>query len=450
MVKRSYTPRTTDDGATEHIVTSKAAPTKSEKHEIAQKLQQDEHLFESRDGACRIKRLPGLFSRYCTAFGECDACSVSRLQAVEPRQRFHNTVVERELDRVASAPGSVRTVSIGCGGLLTDFKILLALWSRGCTIESFVAIDTGYTDHAFGHGRSRRDYESYMESLAALARFFAPTCRVFSFTSCDDYIAAATRRPERYAMATMFLHCDAGPVAEVQYKDVAATALLPGGYSYELWNVGGLGVPARPPLETQLPERLRTELLAIYSGKRYSLGVRRRRASEEVAGTSVETERAVADDKTRVLVGLGETLIEEVSDPSLASSEEIQGKHLMVEAVRWLEITARQRAAKHGKRLFKVVYDAGPQMPMRDGPSLNAKLAGARAAGDEVIVDEVRPDGWARVSRLLDTREGYELYHHERIAEKWMPIRSADGGELMREVVLDVEECAVCEDVSLF
>ena len=248
----------------------------------------------------------------------------------------------------------------------------------------------------------------------------------------------------------MFLHCDAGPVAEVQYKDVAATALLPGGYSYELWNVGGLGVPARPPLETQLPERLRTELLAIYSGKRYSLGVRRRRASEEVAGTSVETERAVADDKTRVLVGLGETLIEEVSDPSLASSEEIQGKHLMVEAVRWLEITARQRAAKHGKRLFKVVYDAGPQMPMRDGPSLNAKLAGARAAGDEVIVDEVRPDGWARVSRLLDTREGYELYHHERIAEKWMPIRSADGGELMREVVLDVEECAVCEDVSLF
>ena len=55
MGKRSYTQRTTQDGATEHIVKSGAAPTATEKHDIAQRLLQnegqDESLFENCKGS---------------------------------------------------------------------------------------------------------------------------------------------------------------------------------------------------------------------------------------------------------------------------------------------------------------------------------------------------------------------------------------------------------------
>jgi hypothetical protein len=453
MGKRSYTTRTSLDGATEHVAKGAASPTAREKQEIAQRLLekvQDETLFESRDGACRIKQLPPPLGKFCTSFSECAACSVSRLggyyfkgdtsNAAEPRQRFRRTVVERELGRVPSPP-TVRAVSIGCGGLLTDFECLLELWSRGCTIESFVAIDTAYS----GHGQSVRDQQGYMESLAALARFFAPTCRVFSFTSSDDYIAAAALRPELYGRATMFLHCDSGEVADVHYKDAAATALLPGCCSYELWNVGGgLGAPKRPPLLTHLPQRLHSDLEAIYRRTRYTLGVLRRLATQERAdGASA----GGADSAPLVLqAGLGASVLEAVFDPSLASTEQVQAKRLTAEAVGWLESTARERAAKHGQRIFEVVHDAGARMVlMRDAPSHHAKIAGARATGDEVIADEVRPDGWVRVCRMLDTREGFELWHHEREEQrKWMRLRDDDGGELMREVALDgdAEEAA--------
>lgn len=69
--------------------------------------------------------------------------------------------------------------------------------------------------------------EGYMASLDALARFFAP-CRVFSFAASSDYVAAATKQPELYGHATMFIHCDAGPVPDAQYREAAAVALLPG------------------------------------------------------------------------------------------------------------------------------------------------------------------------------------------------------------------------------
>jgi hypothetical protein len=285
--KRSYTPRTTPDGATEHIVKSSAAPTVSEKQEIAQGLLQKaqvEHLFEIRDGSCRVKQLAGSLGKYCSSFGECAecSCSLSRLQQDQPRKLFRRTIVEQELGRVPP-PRAVRVVSIGCGGLLTDFECLLELWSRGCTIEAFVAIDASYAEYSPGHS-------DYMESLASLARFFAPDCRVFSFTSSKEYVAAAKSSPERYGQATMFLYCDAGSVEDAHYEDAAVTALLPGCCSYELWNGGA-------------------------SSTRYFLGVLRRR------GEAADTEGASAshgDDSGAVgpAAGFSSSLLEEVCNPS--------------------------------------------------------------------------------------------------------------------------------------
>jgi hypothetical protein len=212
---------------------------------------------------------------------------VSRLQEAEPRRLFRHTVVERELARSSPLP-TVRAVSIGCGKLLTDFEVLLELSSRGCIIETFVAIDPGYALFSSAHGEC-------MESLAALARFFVPHCRVFSFSSTSAYIAAATSQPERYGRATMFMRCDAREVEDVQYQDAAATALLPGCCSFELWNSDKQMGSDRPPLERYLPQRLRTELEYIYGRKRWSLGVLRRRASSAA--------KAAAGDGTLVAGG---------------------------------------------------------------------------------------------------------------------------------------------------
>ena len=449
--KRSYTPRTTADGATEHMVKATAAPSASEKQEIAQLLLETnvQSLFETRDGACRIKQLPGLIGQYLSSFGECDecSCSLTRRRTAEPRKLFRHTIVERELRRVAfhdgASPPIVRAVSIGCGGLLTEFECLLELWWRGCTVETFIAIDPCYSEHSAGH-------TSYMESLAALARFFAPHCRVFSFSSCDDYLAAARCQPDRYGRATLFLRCDARSVEEAQYKDVAATALQPGCCSYELWN-GGNEVRARPPLEKQLPQRLRTELTSVYDRTwYYSLGVLRRREGASTGATGSADRWPPS--------GFGASLLEDVSDACrFVTREHSFGKRLMAEAARWLASTARHRAAQHGKRVFKVVCN-GP-LPVHDAPSRDAKVVGTRAMGDETIADEVRLDGWVCISRLLDTREGYELYDMEREQgtrytvqgttttrpcslerehqQAWMPTHDADGGELLREMELD-------------
>ena len=431
--KRSYTPRVTPDGATEHVVKSSAAPTASEKQEIA-KLLRDESsatllpsegaggssLFECRDGSCRVKQLSGPLSQYCSSFGECGecSCSVCRLRTDEPRTLFRRIVVERELGRVPTTPPTVRAVSIGCGGLLTDFEILLELWCRGCTIELFVAIDTSYAEHS-------KFKAGHMESLAALARFFAPSCKVFSFSSSDDYIAAARSHPERYGRATMFLHCDVGEVEDVQYKDAAATALLPGCLSYELWNAktvpGTTWPPIRPPLEPWLPEPLRASLDLIYGRSRYSLGVLCRRAAEEA-------------EQSGASAGFGASLLEQIcDDPSLANREQLHGPRLVREAVSWLASNARKRAAKTGKRLFRVVSD---EAAVRAEPSHDAKIiAPPRAMDDEVIVEEVSLENdheWVRISPSLDTREGYELYDIE-IGRRQAWILASD----LREVVLN-------------
>ena len=115
---------------------------------------------------------------------------------------------------------------------------------------------------------------------------------------------------------------------------------------------------------------------------------------------------ATAAEEWRLPAGFGASLLEEQHDSSLMTRNHERGRYLVAEAVRWLESTARQRAAKHRKQLFQVVYDAEPLIPVRDGPSRDAKAIGSRALGDLVIVDEVTPEGWVRVSPLLDTREG--------------------------------------------
>ena len=92
------------------------------------------------------------------------------------------------------------------------------------------------------------------------------------------------------------------------------------------------------------------------------------------------------------------------------------------------------------------------EQAVRAAPSVDARVIGSRAGGEEVIADEVRADGsWLRISSSLDTREGYELYDRDR-GHAWMLIRDggeeADAGELLREVaVLDSD--AVGEETAV-
>lgn len=108
------------------------------------------------------------------------------------------------------------------------------------------------------------------------------------------------------------------------------------------------------------------------------------------------------------------------------------------EATQWLQATARERAAQHGKRLFRVVYSEKPRMPVRGGPSRSASIAGSRRTGDEVIVEAVTEDGWVKVSRDLDTYAAYQNWDGGK-TEMWMLTQGDDVGVLLHEVVLDGE-----------
>ena len=77
-------------------------------------------------------------------------------------------------------------------------------------------------------------------------------------------------------------------------------------------------------------------------------------------------------------------------------------------------------------------------MAVRSEPSRCAPLAGSRERGDEVIVDEVRRDGWVRLSPL-DAFAGWEHTPNPgKFREVFFMLTQADDvGELLREVVLD-------------
>ena len=84
-------------------------------------------------------------------------------------------------------------------------------------------------------------------------------------------------------------------------------------------------------------------------------------------------------------------------------------------------------------------------MAVRSGPSREARLVGGMGTGDEVIVDEVRADGWVRLSPTLDAYAGYERYDALR-QPMWMLTAADDVGELLREVVLDERGGSIDDD----
>jgi hypothetical protein len=117
--------------------------------------------------------------------GECgDArCSCYRLSRPAARTRFRNMVVSRTAQLVQrSVPlweqlplptmaesqdtARVRYVSVGCGGLLTDFEILCGFVERGLSIESIVLCDTAYATGGY-------DSSGHMAAFRLLCGFFA-------------------------------------------------------------------------------------------------------------------------------------------------------------------------------------------------------------------------------------------------------------------------------------
>ena len=158
---------------TEHVVKGSAAPTSSEKQEIAKLLEKSACEIASEcERRRRVKQLSGPLSQYCSRVWRMRRVLLLGVPST-PTSRARSSLAycpRATRSAVSQRPPTVRAVSIGCGGLLTDFEILLELWCRGCTIELFVAIDTSYAEHS-------KFKAGHMESLAALARFFSRAAR---------------------------------------------------------------------------------------------------------------------------------------------------------------------------------------------------------------------------------------------------------------------------------
>lgn len=228
------------DGARDHSVSPSApyVPSDAIRARVAAHLDSagyDSDLYELRDGSVRLKKLPPVAS-YCHTFGECgcSGCGCFRLDRPMPRKRFRHLVVSRMETELKGTSSPIRAVTIGSGALLTDFEILLGLWSRGLVVESVVAIDLAYSRKVDNLWR-----DEYVEALDALAVFFSP-CRLTSFGSSNEYVAACSRSPEVYGRANLFLYCDAGAVPYETFKETASAALDDGALAFELANSGGL------------------------------------------------------------------------------------------------------------------------------------------------------------------------------------------------------------------
>jgi hypothetical protein len=211
----------------------------------------DNGMYEVRRGDCRLKELPGLHP-HCTAFGECSGCSLSRIRRPHARQRFRHMVVSRTARalRAGDTSGGVVYVTLGCGGLLTDFEVLLGLWREGVPIARIVAIDRAYAlnaaqactphppnltesnltsphvaiDRASAPTAAQAVPDDYAAALDSMAAFF-PRARVFSFADADEYVAAAGRRPELFGGANVFVCCDSGGAP---FHETALAVLRPG------------------------------------------------------------------------------------------------------------------------------------------------------------------------------------------------------------------------------
>ena len=461
-----------DPNATEHTVDEHVpyVPSDSQRREIAQKLlvealkdDTSASTHELRDGCVRVRK-SGLVGVYCCDLGECGdtKCGCFRLKLPSGRRRFRQLVAQRvdedlraaaDAQRIlhdtnsstgSAAPG-VRAVTIGSGGLLTDFEILLDLWSRGQRIESLVAIDTAYDQKANRESRA----------LAAMAIFFAPA-RVFSFGSSEDFLAAVAASPGLYGEANVVVYCDAAAVPHDTWTKIACAALLPGYRAFELANSHPSVGCQLSPLNSYLPPRLQHRHTATGGSTMRCVRLKPNSTASLDDGDIKENGQPPRPLRLRQVRPAGGEL-EDVLDPLIRHEERAQPHSLRLEAIAELKANAMERAEAHGKRMFRVVFDGTPaqkkagqpgRMPVRSAPSRDALIAGARTKGDEIIVDVVKDDGWVRLSPL-DTYAGYEMLpqapEHDSNAKKansthkemWMLIRADDVGELLEEIVLD-------------
>ena len=102
--------------------------------------------------------------------------------------------------------------------------------------------------------------------------------------------------------------------------------------------------------------------------------------------------------------------------------------------------------SKLRKKALELVEQMEKHMAAQGQTARDAPFAGARTKGEDVIVDEVRDDGWVRLSHL-DTWLGWERHADAQDGkERYMLVEAPDVGELLREVVLDEHGQVIDDD----
>lgn len=390
--------------------------------------------YEMRNAQVRIAQAcAGFF--WVSEFGECgdSRCGCYRLWRPDVRRRFRENVVKCTLEQLGAC-GRVRYVTVGSGSLLTDFEILCALRAANLIIASIVAVDTCYDDWRTS---TVSEESAPTKALRQLGDFFAPAT-VYAFDSVERFTAACELQPHAYANATTFVHCDAGDIKAEDSTAAAVAALVDGGCSFKLNNLGmgARSATADGSADGADAHGAHSGDPAAGLGSDPDEGSKTRRQywrAQLRDGSSIEAWRRKPDaphsdalhasllSHLPTAARKPSSLLAKLPDSALAEADEKRAaRHSM--ARQWISQSSRERAASLSLSLYKVVFQGtnttrpdGKPVPeslrdtvaVREAPSRTAQMVATRKRGDEILVAE-ESGGWVRISEE-DDEWGWQL-----------------------------------------
>ena len=187
-----------------------------------------EDTFVTRDNQLRLAKRGenDEVGKWLAELGECadPRCGCFRQTQPKARQAFREAL----LSRVSRAR---RYVTVGSGGLLYDLELLLSLqqlFGGNSGIELIVAIDKKYCFDG--------------SAVLRLGSLLPESTDVHAFSHIDSYVDQATKHPETFGKADVYVQCDVdvNDVSDEKALEAAKAALAPGGVALMMRGDGAM------------------------------------------------------------------------------------------------------------------------------------------------------------------------------------------------------------------
>ena len=171
-----------------------------------------------------VARMTRLANGWQSSAGVDPRCGCFRQTQPKARQAFREAL----LSRVSRAK---RYVTVGSGGLLYDLELLLSLqqlFGGNSGIELIVAIDKKYCFDG--------------SAVLRLGSLLPESTDVHAFSHIDSYVDQATKHPETFGKADVYVQCDVdvNDVSDEKALEAAKAALAPGGVALMMRGDGAM------------------------------------------------------------------------------------------------------------------------------------------------------------------------------------------------------------------